>query len=128
MTLESVRLNDVVVGGKPVEYNISTGTLSLAGDEIPLDGWLETRRRIDMIIKRTVTPAKWKELRGKLAWLGKRDRLPPELRDYEAPSQHQAASSFLTDNLDEINKLQHGKLRPAPWYLRWLYDAVVTKE
>lgn len=124
---KSVRLNDVLVGGQPVGYDIPAGILSIAGEEFTVDRWLETRRRIDMILKRTLSPEDWKALREKLAWLGKRDRLPQELRDYEQPASH-AASSFLTRNLDIINSLDGGRLKKAPWWLRRFFPLVVAKE
>lgn len=122
-----VRFNDVLMNGVPVEYKPSTGTLILAGEEYSMERWLETRRRIDMLLKRTLDPKDWKDLRERLAWLGKRDRLPIELRDYEAKKDH-GASSFLSNNLTAINGRWRGFLRRAPWWLRWRYDAVVTKE
>ena len=122
-----VRFNDLLMNGVPVEYNASTGTLILAGEEYTIERWLETRRRIDMVLKRTLNQADWKELREKLAWLGKRDRLPQELRDYEQPASV-GGGSFLERNLEAISRQREGTLKRAPWWLRWAFPMVVTKE
>lgn len=121
-------LRNTQVGGKLVGFTKSTSTLQLAGEDVPVEEWLEIRRRIDVILKRELTPADWQALREKMAWLGKKDRLPKELRDYEAPQATRRASSFLGNNIDAINGLERGKLRKAPVWLRWLFDSVVTKE
>jgi len=38
------------------------------------------------------------------------------------------SSSFLTNNTTAILKQDRGKLKKPPWWLRWLYSAVVTRE
>lgn len=122
-----VTIKDLKLGGQPVVFDQATGCLSLAGEEVPLAQWLETRRRIDLLMKRGLTEAGWKALREQLAWLGKRDRLPQELRDHETPPAP-PASGFLTHNLEAINRLKAGTLKVPPFWLRWLYGAVVTKD
>ena len=39
-----------------------------------------------------------------------------------------SSSPFLQANVDAILKHQLGSMRKPPWWLRWLYSAVVTKE
>ena len=35
---------------------------------------------------------------------------------------------FLIKNLDAINKSKRGYIKPAPRFLRWFFDGIVTKE
>ena len=39
-----------------------------------------------------------------------------------------STSPFLQVNVDAIMKHKRGKLRKPPWWLGWLYSAVVTRE
>ena len=39
-----------------------------------------------------------------------------------------STSPFLQVNVDAIMKHQRGKLKKPPWWLGWLYSAVVTRE
>ena len=40
----------------------------------------------------------------------------------------ESSSPFFQVNVDAILKHQEGKLKKPPWWLRWFYSAVVTKE
>ena len=39
-----------------------------------------------------------------------------------------STSPFLQVNVDAIMKHQRGKIKKPPWWLGWLYSAVVTRE
>ena len=39
-----------------------------------------------------------------------------------------STSPFLQVNVDAIMKHRRGKLKKPPWWLGWLYSAVVTRE
>lgn len=121
-------LKEVKIGGQRVGFTHSTLSLQIAGEEIPLDAWLEIRRRIDLIMKHELRAEEWKALKEKIAWLGKRDRLPPELRDYE-PVPAKPMPTWFGENIEAIHqlKLTRGQIRRPPWWLRWMFDAVVDK-
>mgnify|MGYP003138386738 CR=1 FL=1 len=49
----------------------------------------------------------------------------------ETPTPHpvrESSSPFFQVNIDAILKHQVGLMKKPPWWLRWLYSAVVTKE
>ena len=56
-------------------------------------------------------------------------QLVPQPEPSPGPSPARESSSpFLQANVDAILKHQAGVMRKPPWWLRWLYSAVVTKE
>ena len=95
----------VLVGDDPIKMDGST--LHMAGKDYTPEGWLELRRRIDHAYFRG----------GYLEEVG-----PPK-----APWEGRS-SSFLTNNTMAIVSHDRGRLQNPPWWLRWLYSAVVTKE
>ena len=100
-----ITLNEVKVGGRSVEFN---GNIeNIAGTPHTPKQWLEFRRRIDVELIR----------RKLLEEVG-----PPK------GSNEGKSSSFLTNNTTAILKQDRGKLRKPPWWLGWLYSAVVTRE
>lgn len=123
----SVRLNDVTIGGKPVAYDATTGNLSLADEEFTIEQWLEFRRRIDLLVKRSVSEGRWKEIKERMALTDKVSRLPMVMRDHQVQPAF-TTSNFLGENFLAINELKRGRLKRAPKWLRWAFDAVVTKE
>lgn len=80
-----MKADGLLFGGEPVIYDGQAGSLTLGHVTLTINEWLELRRRVDLLLKRMMQPADWKQLKGEMAWLGKRDRLPTELRDHEAP-------------------------------------------
>jgi len=104
----TTRLTKVLVGGTPVGFTKPTGTLHLAGDDLTLEQWQEIERRINLFY-----------IRAGLIADPKKDRS----RDPAAGS-----SSFLTRNLRQILTRERGAIKPAPFWLKWLYDGVITKE
>lgn len=119
-------LTRVEVGGERVGYTRSSQTLHLAGKDLSIAEWLEIRRRIDLILKHEMGEADWQALKEKMAWMGKLDRLPPGLREHEAP-RGQPANNFISQNFEFLNGLGEGEAKRPPWWLSWLYQAVATK-
>lgn len=104
-----VALSNLRIGDEPVVFDQATGCFHICGHEVSVEEWLQIRRNMDVLLHRAVSPEQWKEAREKMAWLGKKDRLPAELRDYEAPRTN-------------------GAVKDAPWFLRPWYRWVMPKE
>ncbi len=104
--MTDVKLNDVIVGEKPVGFSESTGTLQLAGKDYGLKDWQELQRRINLLFQRA----------GLL-----------KMRDKKA-DPNGGTSSFLSANLKEILKREDGLIQNAPFWLKGKYSGVITKE
>ena len=106
-SLESGKLvlNSVKVGDGNVSFEGSN--VYLAGTEYTPQGWLELRRRVDKV----------------LIDRGQIEEVAPPQAPWEGNS-----SSFLTNNTMPILEHKRGYFNRPPWWLRWLYSAVVTKE
>ena len=116
------------IGGEQVGYNRSTRSLRLAGEDWPVKDWLEFRRQIDLLMAQSLKEEDWKKLREELAWLGKRDRLPPELQDYRAQDQHQVANNFISRNFEMLNEVPSNRtVMRTPWWLRWLAPLMIVR-
>ena len=76
---------DLHLGDMPVAFDPATKTLRVGNADVPLVEWLEFRRRVDLLMKRNFSTEEWRQLTEQMAWLGKRDRLPMALREYEQP-------------------------------------------
>ena len=98
-------LNSVKVGDGNVSFEGSN--VYLAGTEYTPQGWLELRRRVDKV----------------LIDRGQIEEVAPPQAPWEGNS-----SSFLTNNTMPILEHKQGYFNRPPWWLRWLYSAVVTKE
>jgi len=103
-----IDLNKVIVGGKPVGFTTPTGTLHLAGDDLTLEQWQEIERRINLFFERA--------------------GLIKSPRKNRASDPAHGTSSFLSRNLKQILARDKGLLKDPPFWLRWLYSGVVTKE
>ena len=103
MRLESYSLTKFSIGGQPVSFE--NGHLCLAGEEVTPERWEQLKVRIDTLLRRE----------GLLE--------PPK----EAP-RSLGSGRFLLNNLPIINTLKRGKIKQPPFWLKWLYDGVVTKE
>ena len=99
-----ITLNKVKVGGMSVEFN--GAVVNIGGEPHTPKQWLELRRRIDVELIR----------RKLIEEVG-----PPDSREGKS-------SSFLTNNTTSILKHDRGKFKKPPWWLGWLYSAVVTRE
>lgn len=124
---DQITKHRTLIAGHPIRVTRSTKTLNIAGEEIPMERWVELRRQIDLALARTLAREDWKALREKYAWLGKRDRLPRELRDFEGESPV-APSDFVTANLKDLLARKRGRIKPAPFPLSLKYDAMISKE
>ena len=98
-------LHNLVVGSGNVSFNESN--VYLNGTEYTPERWLELRRRIDKV----------------LIDRGQIEEVAPPQAPWEGKS-----SSFLTNNTMPILEHKTGYFKSPPWWLRWLYSAVVTKE
>ena len=98
-------LNSLVIGSGSVSFQGST--VYLAGTEYTPEQWLELRRRVDKVLIE----------RGQL------EEVSPPKAPWEGES-----SSFLTNNTMPILDHKEGYFKQPPWWLKWLYSAVVTKE
>lgn len=105
---DKIALNKVKVGGEPVGYTKSTGTLHLAGEDLTFEQWQELERRVNLLFQRD-------------------GKAKPGRKNVQADPAH-GTSSFLSQNLKAILSRDKGKIKDAPWWLRWLYDAVITKQ
>lgn len=104
---DHIQLNGHVIGGEPIAYTHSTQTLHIADEDWPIERWLATVRRVQGVLEHAgvAEPAR---ARGQ--------------------DPNHGSSTFLSANVRAIISRERGRLRPAPWWLGWLFDAVVTKE
>jgi hypothetical protein len=98
-------LNSMKIGDSNVSFEGSN--VYLAGTEYTPEKWLELRRRVDKVLIE----------RGQL------EEITPPKAPWEGES-----SSFLTNNTMPIIEHKEGYFKRPPWWLKWLYSAVVTKE
>jgi len=98
-------LHSLVIGSGNVSFN--EGNVYLAGTEYTPSKWLELRRRVDKVLIE----------RGQI------EEVAPPKAPWEGKS-----SSFLTNNTMAIVTHDRGVFKRPPWWLRWLYSAVVTKD
>jgi len=103
-----IQLKKVLVGGKPVGWDNSTGTLHLAGEEVTLEQWQEIERRINLFYSR----------KG----------LIKDPRKNKGSDPNSGTSSFLTNNVRQILDREVGIMKNPPFWLKWLYSGVITKE
>jgi len=95
------------VGGERAGYNNETHKLFLGGNDYDVYEWLELRHRFDSMFERD----------------GQLERVAPAKGEYDGQS-----SQFLTRNWRPIIKQKSGTWKQPPWWLKWLYSAVITKE
>lgn len=106
--MPDISLTKVLVGGEPVGFTKSSGTLHLAGAELTLKEWQEIERRINLFYIR--------------------EKMIPDPKKSKAVDPNSGTSSFLSNNLQYILGNEDGIIRQPPLLLRGLYKAVVTKE
>jgi len=100
-------LTKVQVGGANVAFNGDKGHLVLGGLDYDVYQWLELKHRIDSVFERT----------------GLLQRVKPASGEWDGES-----SKFLTRNWRAVANQQDGTWKRPPWFLRWLWAAVITKE
>ena len=103
----AIKLTHVLVGEEPVEYNGVSHKATLSGTEFDAWDWLELRHRVDELFIRD----------------GRLEKVSPPKGEWDS-----ASSRFLTRNWRAIVKQRVGTMKRSPWWLRWLYSAVITKE
>ena len=103
---DQVKLHRLLVGGEPVGFTESTGTLHLAGDDLTLEQWQELERRINLFYQRA--------------------GLIDEEKGRGDPNA--GSSSFLTVNLKQILTRNEGIIKDPPFLLKGLYSGVITKD
>jgi len=106
-SFDNTKLTKVIVGGEPVGFTKSTGTLHLAGDDLTLEQWQELERRINLLYHRA-------------GLLDSKKRVGAD--------PNAGTSSFLTANLRQILNREEGLIKDPPWWLKGLYSGVITKE
>jgi len=102
-----ISLPKVLVGGEPVGFTKSSGTLHLAGADLTLKEWQEIERRINLFY-----------IRAGMITDPKKSKADP----------NSGTSSFLSANLKQILKREDGIIKDPPWWLKHLYSGVITKE
>ena len=105
-----IELNNVVIGGYPVAFegDGDITTVELSGTTFDAAQWHRVKERIDKVFVR--------------AGLG------PVKDEQAKPRKGSVPSNFFSANHIAIGGMSRGVLQPVPWWLRWKYDAVVTKE
>lgn len=98
-------LNRVVMGHEPVAFDPES-CIYIAGEWYTPDQWETLRDRIDKPLLR----------------LGKIEARGGGVRSH-------GGHPILIHNLDYINEHRYtGRMKKAPWFLRWLYSGIITKE
>ena len=85
--------------------NEETGFLTIGGVVVSPEQWVKLKKGVDAVLAR----------KG----FGK---------SVPAPAPTPVASRFILENLSALNKVPRGKVRKAPFLLRWFFDSVITKE
>jgi len=107
-TFDQIQIHKTLVGGKPVGFTESTGTLHLAGDDLSLEEWQELEKRINLLFYRA--------------------GIIKDPRKHSESDISSGTSSFLTANLRQILSRDKGIIKDPPFWLRGLYSGVITKE
>jgi hypothetical protein len=89
----------------PVTIDRGQRTLTFDPGEISFDAWKAYVEKIN----------KQMEIFGEEPW----EKPKPVLS---------LSAEFILENHKGLNEMTRGKLKKAPWWLRWLFDAIVTKE
>lgn len=100
-------LTHVKIGGEPLVFDAVRSRLEMAGLDYDVYQWLELRHRIDTVFERA----------------GLVERVSPPKGDWDS-----ASSKFLTRNWRELVDQRVGTWKKPPWWLRWFYSAVISKE
>ncbi len=99
-----VGLNHVKL--KP-EYNEETRKVQISEESFDVWEWREFVHRIDSLFIED----------------GQLEKVSPPKGEWDGMSSH-----FLTRNFRAISRQKVGTMKRPPWWLRWLYSAVITKE
>ena len=102
-----MRVTKVRYHRAPVIYELDSdeGTIRFDAGVMPASAWMEYD----------------KVLNNRLVRMEMVEPLP-------IPAPMSLSAQFIAENFIAINAAKRGHMKPAPWYLRWLYDSVVDKE
>jgi len=89
------------------EYDEESRWIKIAGETFDVWEWREFVYRIDSLFIAD----------------GQLEKVTPAKGEWDGFSSH-----FLTRNFRVISKQRVGTMKKAPWWLRWLYSSVITKE
>ena len=103
----NLKLTHAIIGERPVEYLSESHNVVIAGSQLDVWKWLELKNRIDQRFIRD----------------GQLEKVSPPKGEWDGTS-----SRFLTRNWRAVSKQKVGTMKKAPFWLRWLYSAVITKE
>ena len=107
---DQISLRSYKVGGQEIGFTKSERMMHVAGEDMTYERWCEIVERVDRMAIRS-------------GWKGK----PPKFGN-AAPLEGRG-SNFLSENLSEIVEVRkRGHIRKAPFWLRWAYDGIITKE
>ena len=107
---DQISLRSYKIGGQEIGFTVSEKMMHVAGEDITWERWQEIVERAD----RQAIRGGWKEK-------------PPKFGN-AAPLEGRG-SNFLGENLSQIIEVrERGHIRNAPFWLRWLFDGVITKE
>jgi hypothetical protein len=90
----------------PVTFDESAQSIEMAGVDLTPADWVVMRDKVDAFLRRAGTIPQ---------------ATPPESRSF-------GSHPFLLENIKAVNKFRRGHIKNAPWWLRWIYDGIVTKE
>jgi|TARA_Y100000310_G_scaffold341042_1_gene438895 hypothetical protein len=105
---DTMSLTKYQIGGQDIGLTRSEQLLHIAGEDWTLNRWMKTVERVNKML---VT-----------------ERWMPDPRKNGVTGSHRGSSNFLTHNHQAIVAQTQGRMKRAPWWLRWLYSAVITKE
>ena len=88
-------------GGLALRYDPPSRTIQLGDDVLPVDDWHSLRNHVERVL-----------IRG-----GAYPPRPPV-----------KVNQFLNRNMEDLVKVKRGRVQRAPWWLRWAFDSVITKE
>lgn len=91
----------------PVTLHKKEQQLEIDGGTMRLNEWLAWSERVTTFLYR--------------------EEVLPKPENTEAPRSHGSAP-FLVQNISAMNTFKRGKIKRAPWFLRWLFDGIITKE
>ncbi|MAH51043.1 hypothetical protein CMI37_34825 [Candidatus Pacearchaeota archaeon] len=105
--VKKLTFGNFFIDHKAVVLDIEEGKVNLAGNWYTPQEWSERARRVtEAMQKHGLLP------------------LEPVMKSTRSHGSH----PFLIGNLKYINSAKRGHIKKAPWWLRWLYEGVVSKD
>ena len=106
-TIDRQTMTHCDVGGSPLVFDSLKMHLEMGGSDYDVYQWKALENRINLVLEHAGLLQKVKPASGE--WDGK-------------------SSKFLTRNWRSLVDQREGTWKKPPWWLRWLYSAVITKE